>query len=948
MAIQRRLVKTVEVTESLVHVIRLKDIFDASTVNEFEKVVSYLLTRNFYKVVVDLGHVEFISSAGWGAFTAELRRVRQNQGDVKLANMTPDVYDIFLLLELDSFIQSFDTVDEALAAFSKPVVAPEPGPARSSILQELKAASHAREMAEAGARTVSEKPASDFFDRWRERPVAEQESYDEKRAGEPFEYIADRSAPKGERKATAPVSNDEESFGGQSEYVVDKSAAEAEYGDSSHLSDGEHGAVEQTEYAGDEYKDEGEYESSSADFDDESGTAERVESAGDEYANEGEYESSSADFDDESGTAEQAEYAGDEYAGEGEYEDSSVESYDEGGATGQAEYAGDEYAGEGEYEDSSVESYDESGATGQAEYAGDEYAGEGEYEDSSVELYDEDGATEQAEYAGEEYTNESEYESSSVQSYSEYDAVDQVEFAGGNSADEIEYDTASGDPAGSDDIEAQSDYAATDETGERGSEHLKPPAANDPEMWELILASGKPPVDPYMFKKSARMLPEGEKPQEFFASGAIQPFSGQPSEENSLVGAESELSASDKSWDADNDFEEFAELGAAPDFSFAGHEPFVEDNRRKEATSDLLSAAVINSHDRKSKAATRHGPGKLPEPRTEVKNKSVKPAPSRKSEHAEKSHAAFPEETDFAPTQDKPARDDEFDEFETQDIRDPWILEEIDTLPEEYEMEGGAADGEEPSFSASELLSYDLELDESFLPLPDQAYEREEIEAAGESPTHFEALSQAGVDDSFDNLGDSLAHDAEGEAQVAPGFAWQAEAHGLLAPDDLQGDFPAPSLTDENLAAPGDDSFDPPAKSEKKRTARIKKSKPKTKRAKPGRSNDSAENFFAPSPPLSSHNGNDEASHNYPPDRALPKIPASGNLEEIVRAVVATHPDFGAAMICKFIEDRFEPPVFISRSTIYRFLREADLNTREKRQEYADQLFDPSVLAEAI
>ncbi|MGH7453372.1 MAG: helix-turn-helix domain-containing protein, partial [bacterium] len=631
-----------------------------------------------------------------------------------------------------------------------------------------------------------------------------------------------------------------------------------------------------------------------------------------------------------------------------EYEDSSAGSYGEDDATEQVEYAGDVYADEAEYESSSVESDDEHGAIGQVEYAGDVYADEAEYEDSSAGSYGDDGVAEQAEYAGDDYTNEGEYESSSVQSYSEYDAVDQAKFAGGNSADEIEYDTTSGDPASRDGIETQSDYATTDETGERGSEHLKPPAANDPEMWELILASGKPPVDPYMFKKSARMLPEGEKP---------------------------------------NDFEEFAEPGAAPDFSFAGHEPFVEDNRRKEATSDLLSAAMINSHDRKSKA-TSHGPGKFPEPRTEVKNKSVKPAPSRKSEHAEKSHSVFPEETDFAHAQDKPARDDEFDEFETQDIRDPWILDEIDTLPEEYEMEGGAADGEEPSFSASELLSYDLELDEPFSPLPDQAHEREEIEAAGESPIHFEALSQAGVDDSFDNLGDSLAHDAEGEAGVASGFARQAEAHGLLAPDDLQGDFPAPSLADENLAAPVDDSFDPPAKPEKKRTARIKKSKPKTKRAKPGRSieaaapialqaesaapfqagaadsdddwraleageeaqsetafvpsaeapaffreNDSAENFFAPPP--SSHNGNDEASHYYPPDGALPKIPASGNLEEIVRAVVATHPDFGAAMICKFIEDRFEPPVFISRSTVYRFLREADLNTREKRQGYA-------------
>jgi hypothetical protein len=441
--------------------------------------------------------------------------------------------------------------------------------------------------------------------------------------------------------------------------------------------------------------------------------------------------------------------------------------------------------------------------------------------------------------------------------------------------------------------------------------HAKPSAANDPEMWELILAGGRVPIDPDMFKKPARLLPEVEKPQESFASGAARPLSSQRSEDDSSSGSPSESSASEANPEADN----------------------------------------------------------------------------------------------------------AFDEFETQDIRDPWILDEIDTLPEEYEMEGGAADGAELSFSASELLSYDLELDASFSPLPEPARDDDKVGTAGESTTQFEALPQAGIDEYLGNLRDLLTRRGEGEAQAGPGIASQSEAHAMPPHDDLRRDFSEPSWRDKNLATPGDDLLDPPKKPAKKRAARTKKSKPQRKRAKPSRSskieapimpsaesaasfqagaadsdeaprapeddeaassgtafvspaetpafsqgNDSAEIFFAPPapdergelivraspPPLSSHNGNDEAGHNYPPDEALPKIPASGNLEEIVRAVVATHPEFGAAMICKFIEDHFEPPMFISQSTVYRFLREADLNTRAKRQAYANQLFDPSVLAEAI
>jgi len=986
LAIQRRLVEAVEVTESHVHVIRLKDIFDASTVSEFEKVVSYLLTRNFYKVVVDLGHVEFISSAGWGAFTAELRRVRQNQGDVKLANMSPDVYDVFLLLELDSFIQSFDAVDEALAAFSQPAVAPEPEPVRSSILQEIKAASHAREMAEAGERAAAEKTAPAFFERWRERPGAGQESYaaayaafatekaastgaphdnervdkriehtlasaapvfdtestfraprEEKRARESLgyagddyagetghesfsfeshdeggatgqaEYGSDDYASEGEYESPSADANAESGAAGQAEYAGDVYADEAEYENASAESYSEDDVAEQAEYAGDGYADEGEYETSAVESNDESGTAEQAEYAGDDYASKSEYESFSAESADESGAAEPAKYAGDVYADEAEYEDASAESYGEDGVAEQAEYAGDGYADEGEHETSAVESNDESGTAEQAEYAGDDYASKGEYESYSAESADESGAAEPTEYAGDVYADEAEYEDVSAESYGEGGVAEQAEYAGNVYADEAEYEDASAESyseggvaeqaeyAGdgyadegeyesssveSDDeygaieqdarvVEARNDYAIADEIDESDSEHLKPPAANDPEMWELILASGKATV------------------------------------------SKSESFAPDTSLDADNAFDEFAKLGIEPNWGFAGHEPFVEDNSRTGADAEPAIEETGFEH-----AQAKASPGD--------------------------------------------GDDEEFDELETQDIRDPWILDEIDTLPEEYEMGDGATGGEEPSFSASELLAYDLELDASFSPLPEQARDDDKVEAADESTTQFEALSQAGVDDSFVPPAKYAKKRTVRPRKSKPKnkLAILRQASGAEVPITPHVESAAPFQTGAT-----DSAEDSRARADEDETRSEKAFAPSAEAPAFLQENDAAENFFAPPaldehgeliarvselPSLSSHNGNDEPSPDYPPDGALPKIPASDNFEEIVRAVVATHPDFGAAMICKFIEDRFEPPVFISRSTVYRLLREADLNTRAKRQEYADQLFDPSVLAETI
>ncbi len=126
MSAKRRLIEAVEVTEEGIHIVRLMKVFDASSLDEFEKVLAYLLSRNHYRIVVDLTSVEFISSAGWGAFTAELRRVRDNGGDIRLAGMNPDVLDVFLLLELDSFINAYDTIDDAILSFDAAAEHPAP------------------------------------------------------------------------------------------------------------------------------------------------------------------------------------------------------------------------------------------------------------------------------------------------------------------------------------------------------------------------------------------------------------------------------------------------------------------------------------------------------------------------------------------------------------------------------------------------------------------------------------------------------------------------------------------------------------------------------------------------------------------------------------------------------------------------------------------------------
>jgi anti-sigma B factor antagonist len=82
-----------------------------------ERALDSLLKQGRFYLVVDLGNVDYISSAGWGIFISEIKSIRENNGDLKLVRMVPDVYEIFELLEFHHILDVYDSVDEAINKF---------------------------------------------------------------------------------------------------------------------------------------------------------------------------------------------------------------------------------------------------------------------------------------------------------------------------------------------------------------------------------------------------------------------------------------------------------------------------------------------------------------------------------------------------------------------------------------------------------------------------------------------------------------------------------------------------------------------------------------------------------------------------------------------------------------------------------------------------------------
>ena len=134
-------------SQNQISLIKVGGFIDTTTSSEVERSLHNLLKQNRFNIIIDLGNVDYISSAGWGIFISEIKSIRENNGDLKLVRMIPDVYEIFELLEFHHILDVYDSVEEAVKKFEDGVQRPT-------------AATVAREFAEVSKTTPAGTPSS--------------------------------------------------------------------------------------------------------------------------------------------------------------------------------------------------------------------------------------------------------------------------------------------------------------------------------------------------------------------------------------------------------------------------------------------------------------------------------------------------------------------------------------------------------------------------------------------------------------------------------------------------------------------------------------------------------------------------------------------------------------------------------------------------------------------
>lgn len=89
---------------------------DASLLNDK---LHELIEKGKTKIIADLGNVNWMNSSGLGILIGGLTTMRNNGGDLKLANVTDRIQSLLMITKLLTVFDAHDTLDKAVASFQK-------------------------------------------------------------------------------------------------------------------------------------------------------------------------------------------------------------------------------------------------------------------------------------------------------------------------------------------------------------------------------------------------------------------------------------------------------------------------------------------------------------------------------------------------------------------------------------------------------------------------------------------------------------------------------------------------------------------------------------------------------------------------------------------------------------------------------------------------------------
>lgn len=98
-------------------IVYLEGRLDVSVANEIEEKIARLIDEDGHiHLILNMEGVEYMSSSGFRACIATLRKLNSVEGTLRLCNIRPSVKRIFDVIELTSLFDIFESEEQALSA----------------------------------------------------------------------------------------------------------------------------------------------------------------------------------------------------------------------------------------------------------------------------------------------------------------------------------------------------------------------------------------------------------------------------------------------------------------------------------------------------------------------------------------------------------------------------------------------------------------------------------------------------------------------------------------------------------------------------------------------------------------------------------------------------------------------------------------------------------------
>ncbi|MFP4058965.1 MAG: STAS domain-containing protein [Bacteroidales bacterium] len=93
--------------------------FNALITEPVKEELNSFFNRPHARLILNLDGINFIDSSGFGVFLSVMKSANNNYGQFKICNISPEVMELFKLLQLHNVFEIYNDLDDCLKSFKE-------------------------------------------------------------------------------------------------------------------------------------------------------------------------------------------------------------------------------------------------------------------------------------------------------------------------------------------------------------------------------------------------------------------------------------------------------------------------------------------------------------------------------------------------------------------------------------------------------------------------------------------------------------------------------------------------------------------------------------------------------------------------------------------------------------------------------------------------------------